>query len=336
MKTTEININDLDPHVAEPGTVRRLLVSVDVGLASPARLPALVIQGQHAGPAAMLAAGVHGDEFEGIAALPQLITGLDPGKIRGTILALPVCNPFAFAAQSRCSPATLDGTNLARVFPGDPADSPTRRLAAALFGLATRLLTPDGLFADLHSAGTRYRYLTLAGFRDIPGPARDASEEAARHFGVGHLWSVWDQRGMFNAEISRAGIPTVGIEAPGQGGCHDHDVAGYVAGLRNLLAWRGILDAPTPPRDGSVPRRPTELTAPADGLFLTGHAVGDQVRKGDLIGRIADTFGEIRATLTAPHDGQLWALRTFGSIQAGDLAAWVCAAAPGGPAGPEK
>jgi uncharacterized protein len=321
---TQIDIDDLSPEAVTPGTAQRCLVNVEAGLPAPVQLPALIVRGPHPGPAAMLAAGIHGDEFEGIAAIPQLIAGLDPADIRGTVLALPVCNPFAFAAQSRCSPESLDAVNLARVFPGDPAGSPTLRLAAALFRLATRVLSANGLFADLHSAGTRYRYLMLAGFRDIPGPARASSEEAARHFGFGHLWRVWDQHGMFNAEMARAGIPTVGIEAPGQGGCLDGDVAAYVAGLRNLLAWRGILGGPPPARTTAAARCPTELNAPADGLFRTSLAVGDQIARDDLVGRVVGPFGEIRATLRAPHAGQLWALRTFGSIQAGDLAAWIC------------
>jgi predicted deacylase len=320
----EIDVGDLDPEAITPGTAQRCLVNVEVGLPAPAQLPVLIVRGLHPGPTAMLVAGVHGDEFEGIAALPQLIAGLDPAGIRGTVLALPVCNPFAFAAQSRCSPESLDAVNLARVFPGDATGSPTCRLAAALFRMATRVLSPDGLLADLHSAGTRYRYLMLAGFRDIPGPARGLSEEAARHFGFGHLWRVWDQHGMFNAEMARAGIPTVGIEAPGQGGCVDDDVAAYVAGLRNLLAWRGILGGPPPARTAATARCLTELNAPANGLFRTSLAVGDRIAKDDLVGRIVGPFGEIRATLRAPHAGQLWAMRTFGSIQAGDLAAWIC------------
>ena len=127
LTTAEINVSDLDPDGAAPATSHRYLLNVDVGLPFPAQLPALAVRGRRPGPTAMLVAGVHGDEFEGIAAMPQLVAGLDPEEVCGTVLALPVCNPFAFAAQSRCSPESLDAVNLARVFPGDPAGSPTRR-----------------------------------------------------------------------------------------------------------------------------------------------------------------------------------------------------------------
>ena len=105
-------------------------------------------------------------------ALSRLMTSLGTEAMAGTVIALPVCNPFAFEAQSRATPAHIDGTNLARAFPGDVTGTPTSRLASALFTMATRLLGEDDLMVDLHSAGTRYRYLGLVGFRDIDSPVR--------------------------------------------------------------------------------------------------------------------------------------------------------------------
>src|SRR2546429_7915929 len=39
------------------------------------------------------------------------------------IFALPICNPWAYGAGLRTSPEAIDGRNLAREFPGDPAGS---------------------------------------------------------------------------------------------------------------------------------------------------------------------------------------------------------------------
>jgi predicted deacylase len=298
-------------------------LTAPAGLLEPIRLPALVVRGARPGPTAVFVAGVHGDEFEGIAALPELAAGLDPKELAGSVLALPVCNPFAYAAQSRSSPSAIDGRNLAREFPGDPVGSSTQRLAAALFGLAGRLLGAEDLFVDLHSAGTRYRYLRLVGFRDIEGPARERSECAARHFGEGNLWRLWDQAGMFNAETARAGIPTVALEAPGQGGCAAHDVEWYVAGLYNLLRYQGMISGLPPPRDERPARCPTEILAETDGLFRTRVRVGDRVRAGDELGRVHTPLGEVKAVLSAPHDGHIWALRSFGTVRADDYVAWV-------------
>ncbi len=90
-----------------------------------------VVRGRASGPPAAVTAGVHGDEYEGVAAVGDLTNALDPVTLRGTLILVPVANPTAFAAGTRTNPE--DGANLARSFPGDPDGTPTERLAAKLF-----------------------------------------------------------------------------------------------------------------------------------------------------------------------------------------------------------
>ena len=68
-------------------------------------------RGLSAGPLALITAGVHGDEYEGPAAIFSLAQLLSPDRVRGTIIAVPVANPAAFAAGTRVHPG--DGCNLA-------------------------------------------------------------------------------------------------------------------------------------------------------------------------------------------------------------------------------
>ena len=233
MPLQELTLEELSP-----GNVHELWLDLPLGLLPKQCLPALVIKGINPGPTLLVTAGVHGDEFEGMVAIPRFVRSLDPGALAGTVVGLPICNPLAFESQSRESPPTVDGKNLAREFPGQNAGSGTQRLAAHLFSLVQRLLGPYDLFVDLHSGGSRYRYLSMVGYRDIDGPSREASEEAARHFGSGRLWLIGDDPGTFNSETSRVGIPTIGTETTGQGGCRPEDVADYVRGLRDLLRYR--------------------------------------------------------------------------------------------------
>ncbi len=296
-----------------------------VGLGLDVVLPVIIVRGAAPGRTALFVAGVHGDEFEGIAALPRAALRLDPTVMSGDAIFLPVCNPLAFSAQSRCTPSSVDGANLARVFPGNLEGTPTERLAFAVFSLTTRLLTPEDLVVDLHSAGSRYRYLMLAGFREINGPARRASEEAARCFGAAEdvrLWSIPDGRGMFNAETTRIGLPTVGAEAPGQGECRADDVRRYETAVTNLLRHLGILSGHAP-ANRTTAKQPVELTCPCDGLFIAERSTGNEIRAGERVGTIIDPLGELKAEIVAPISGEVWAMRTFSSVCRGELLAWI-------------
>ena len=64
-----------------------------------------------------MTAAVHGDEYEGVEAIPQIYARVSPAELQGTLLLVPVCNVPAYETSQRSSP--VDGLNLARVFPGD-------------------------------------------------------------------------------------------------------------------------------------------------------------------------------------------------------------------------
>jgi predicted deacylase len=300
-----------------PGSYR-LTAVVD---ANPAvELPILAIAGERPGPVFVAAAGVHGDEYEGPRALWEVCEALAPSAVSGVFVALPVCNPWAFAAGSRTTPAHIDGVNLARTFPGDPAGSPTQRLAAALFAFVLRVR--PALFLDLHSGGVRYRFLPAVAYRRSLGDT-ERSRAAARAFGVPHLWLGRDHPGTFNAETARRGITTVGNEMTGAGGCLEEDVAADREGIVNLLRWLGML------RDRPAPQVPlpfwetTEVAASAGGYVDVRRPVGSTVSAGAVVATVRSPFGEVTGEVRAPHDGDVWVTRHLRVIEAGEMIAAV-------------
>src|SRR5207237_628643 len=91
-----------------------------------------VLVGRARRPRVVLVAGVHGDEMEGILALHELCRTLPLTELVGTLVAIPIANPTAFAGLQRRVP--IDGADLNRTFPGQAEGSFSDRLAAALFG----------------------------------------------------------------------------------------------------------------------------------------------------------------------------------------------------------
>src|SRR5262245_41097739 len=64
-------------------------------------LSGLIVRGGAPGPTLLVTAGVHGDEFEGMAALRLLSDAIQPLPMQGTLVAVPVANPPSFEAGLR-------------------------------------------------------------------------------------------------------------------------------------------------------------------------------------------------------------------------------------------
>ena len=303
-----------------PGTVERIWVRALELLTGPVLLPAFAFAGAEPGPTFVAVAGVHGDEYEGMAAMRQIARELDVARMRGRFVAIPVANPLAYEARARVAPLHLDGLNLARIFPGAADGSPSRLLAHRLLGLLERNLGPNDVFLDFHSGSAAVAYARMVGFRDVAGPHTERAEELARHTGIERLWRIPDSQGPFNAETARRGHVTLGTETTGRAGCEPEDVAAYAALLRNVLAYLGITPEASAPARCDAPVRPTvEVVSPAVGFFEAARRLQDEIEAGDSIGTIVDLFGDPVAEISAPIAGSIWAMRAMPPVRIGEL-----------------
>jgi len=282
---------------------------------NPISIPVIVLTGQRRHPRVALVAGVHGDEYEGPRALVELSEALEPEGLAGTLVIVPVAHRAAFGAGTRVSP--IDGLDLARSFPGDSSGSLTERLAHCLFH---RVLAGADHIADLHSAGSKYLHLPLAGFYDTPGAVGKASRAAAQSWGFEYIWSVPHRSGVLSYEAVRNGIPATGGEVGGQGGCLRQDIDSYKSAMRNLLEHLGLIKK-NRPRTAAV--RPQVLNgdwmrAPCSGILLNHATLGQSIKKGELLLTLYDLYGSPLDHLSAPSDGIVAGLRTFSTIHEGE------------------
>jgi predicted deacylase len=263
-------------------------------------------------PLAVVVAGVHGDEYEGPAAVARLSACLEARAMQGSVIAIPVANPLAFAVAQQLTPD--DGLNLARTFPGKPAGSPTERLAAWLFENVVR--GADYLI-DLHSGGVEYRFLPLAGFYG-PAERSDRSYRAARHFGLPVLWQLPETPGVLSLEAWRIGIVAIGCEYLGGGQLSAQGVSCYADGVLSCLALWGLLDqARRKPESGQVLRGGWQL-AEASGLFRYYCELGERVEAGRVLAEIVDLRGATLQSFIASEPGVILALRSKAYTRKGD------------------
>ena len=241
-----------------------------------------------AGPRVLLMSGVHGDEFEGQVALTNLIRELEPQDITGQVVILPMANYPAAKAGTRVSP--IDDLNLNRVFPGRADGRPTEQLAHYIESV---LMAQADYVFDLHSGGSSLHYLptTVLEWSEDAG-VRARQLELARAFGASQacFFAAAHGGGSSLAAAARLGVASMTFEIGGSGSSSPHSLEACARGVAGLLRHLGVLsgseDSAPPPRVLAALSEAAFVYAADDGLFAPAVALGDEVRAGDLAGRL--------------------------------------------------
>lgn len=290
------------------------------------RIPVRIAHGAAPGPVVGMDAMLHGDEYNGYAVINRLFDELDPGQLSGTLIGIPVANPFALHANARVHALEYERLNLNRVFPGTPNGFQMERLAYLLFEEGVRR---SDAWLDFHEGGRDFlaRYLIVG----EDSGAAEADIEIARWFGQGipiTLDALTPERrrlgrgGTITTQARDIGKRALGIELGGGGTLHERFVELGVAGTRNVL--RGLACLPggvaTPP-DAPVQHlsRETFWPRPAHGGFFEQDVeLGDVVAKDEVVGRVRDLFGAVVEEVRAPFDAVILDTRHTATIQTGE------------------
>lgn len=286
------------------------------------------LRGGDGGPVVALLGGVHGDEPEGVLAVRRVVEELRRRELHGTVRALAIANPFAHAADARCTPpgaagredaapgrapagagAEPDGGNLARAFPGDPDGGPTARLAAAI---VREVLVGADLLIDLHSAGRAGAMPCFCGFLAGGDAAVAARARAAAAAFAAPLTWAHDEIGPGRSLSAAAtlGIPAIYAEAGGGGEVRGAELDAFVAGTLRVLTSLGMLATPGTPGTPATAGAISGSDRPRDCVSLAPPAERGFIRGGD---------GDLDASLTAAADGVFVTRTSAGAhVRAGD------------------
>jgi predicted deacylase len=284
-------------------------------------LPVHVLRGAHEGPTLLVVGVVHGEEIFAVEAIRQALDRVELTELRGTVLAVPVANPLALAAQTRNTP--LDMLDLNRQFPGDGNGWLSQRLAAALAELVERsdcLVHIDG--------GTLDRVIRYVFVKGGSGSPDDVNERLSRAFGLDLLYRGPHMPGSLTSFAAERGVPAVLAEVGGALLYADprhleRVTTGVFNIMRSLEMLPGVAEVPSGQR--LVTRR-TMLRVPAGGIFhprVGIEVLGQELAEGTLLGTVVDPYGlEEIAQLRAPYARSvLFQMRVLPSaVQPGDYA----------------
>ena len=280
------------------------------------------------GPRVLITGGMHGDEFESMAALSRLSDLLGERVVRGQVTLVPVVNEAAFRLGQRVAD---DGLDLARICPGRADGSITERVAHSL----SRLIGACDYYLDLHSGGTRLRVYPLAGYMLHPDAAvLDQQRRMARAFGLPIIWGTDPSLNGRSLSVARdARVPAIYAEYLGSGVCDPQGVAAYVRGCLNVLVDLRVIAGEIVPPDLEPlviedPRKDSgflqiQHPSPLEGFFQPAVTLGHRVRPGDVLGSVSDPLGPAVVPIRSDRSGFVLVLRAWARVSAGESVAVV-------------
>lgn len=282
-----------------PGTRAVLDWQASGGLAgggSDSTSPVTVVHGARPGPVLCLAGGIHGDEINGVEIVRQVMNALQPERVSGTVVGVPVVNLFGFQRGSRYLP---DRRDLNRFFPGSRSGSIASRIAYGFFDGVVRQC--DAL-VDFHTGS--FDRSNLPQVRaDLRLPEVLA---LTRGLGATVVLHTPGTKGMLRLAATDAGIPAFTFEVGAPARLQTAEIATAVAAIARMLHAMGITEGdPAEGEPQPIFYESQWVRANAGGLLISEVELGQRVQKGQRLGRVVDPIHNTERRILSPLFGRV-------------------------------
>ncbi len=292
-----------------PGTSTRLAWSPNIaiaGLAMPT--PVLVVNGVRPGPTLCLTAALHGDELNGIEIVRRVVYDLDPDKLSGRVVGVPIVNVQGFQQGSRYLP---DRRDLNRHFPGSRRGSLADRIAYSLF---TDIVRHCDMLVDIHTGSLRRT--------NLPQLRADMNHPDVAEFTLGFdamaVVHSSGSPGMLRNAAVEAGIVAVTMEAGESLRIQENQIKAGVHSLTSLMERQGMISRlfvwgePEP-----VYYNSEWIRAGHGGILFSQVELGDRINRGQILGIVADPITNAQYPIRATSDGRLIGMAVDQVVMAG-------------------
>jgi predicted deacylase len=273
-------------------------------------LPVHVIHGRSSGPTMFVCAAVHGDEINGVEIIRRLLNVRALDKLKGTLLAVPIVNPFGFIQRARYLP---DRRDLNRSFPGTPKGSQAGRLAHLFM---TEIAERSDFGIDLHT-GSNFR----SNLPQIRVCLHDPlTLELATVFGAPIVVPSELRDGSLREAVASLGKPVMVYEGGEALYFNEPAIRTGLRGILNVMRHTGLLAAGrrSKRREPIITDKTSWVRASMSGTFSRKAQMGNLVKKGSLLGTLSDPLGGDREDVFAPFTGVIIGQLTLPLAHEGD------------------
>ncbi|MDX1599590.1 MAG: succinylglutamate desuccinylase/aspartoacylase family protein [Marinobacter sp.] len=292
-----------------PGTSTRLAWSPNIqiaGLSQPT--PVLVVNGVNQGPTLCLTGAVHGDELNGIEIVRRTMYDLNPEKVSGRVVGIPIVNLPGFQQGSRYLP---DRRDLNRHFPGSPNGSLADRIAHSLF---ENVIRKCDMLVDIHTGSQKRTNLPQLR-ADMNNPDVAALTRGFDRMAVVHSSG---SPGMLRNAAVEAGIRTVTMEAGESHRIQEQQINAGVNSLTSLMEKEGMISRMFVWGDPEPVYYDSDwIRVDHGGILFSEVDLGARVSEGEVLGYVADPITNAQHPIRASSKGRIIGMAVDQVVMAG-------------------
>ncbi|WP_258104139.1 succinylglutamate desuccinylase/aspartoacylase family protein [Marinoscillum sp. MHG1-6] len=302
-----MNINGRD---ILPGQEKNIRVAISkLPSHTPIDISITVYNAEQSGPTVLLMGGMHGDEINGVEIVRRMIENGYHRVSKGATICIPVLNVYGFIHFSRTVP---DGKDVNRSFPGNKNGSLAARMADYLM---KDVIPQIDLGVDFHTGGAeRTNYpQTRCVMKD------EQNVEMATAFHAPFALDSPYRSSSLRWAAAKQGKRILVYEGGQSSRFDEYAIQEGINGTRRLLRHLGMADdAPEPQYDNLRLKSSSWIRARKSGLFQPLVQSGDKVNRNQVVGYLADPFGEFKKSVKSKVGGYVIGLNNNPLLHEGD------------------
>ena len=271
-------------------------------------LPVFIRRGREDGPVVLISGGVHGDEINGIVAVRRMLEDNLIQPLKGTVILMPLVNVYGFLSNSRTFP---DGRDLNRSFPGSKKGSLASQIA---YMMSSQIIPQIDYGIDFHTGGRM-----LSNYPQVRVDFKDKKGfELAKAFGTHFILDSPHIDKSFRKEAYKQRKHILVYEGGESMRLDDYAVEEAVAGTLRMLQFLEMVEKAPQPKPGIILPESSWIRAKVSGIFTSNVRLGQEVRKGQILAKISDPYGQVKIPVKATHNGHVIGLNNNPVVNAGD------------------
>ncbi len=279
---------------------------------APLHMPIKIAHGRLEGPCLLIIAAMHGNELNGTEIINRIFAYKGLGRLRGTVIMVPVMNVYGLLTRSRFLPGEIE---LDRSFPGSKIGNLASRMAHMF---VKEIFSKADICIDLQTGGLNSSNLPQVYINKLDTEA----EKLARLFNAPVISFGRAEKGRLRTYALKQSKPHLLYEAGEALRFDEYAIKVGLRGILNIMQGIGMLPNKKKNEDqlsSFIAEKNIWIRAATSGISHPNHKLGARVNRGETLCVIKDPFDTTSpVSVTSPEDAIIVGMNNLPLVHEGE------------------